>query len=380
MRLGVDRAVRKALCTARQYGTGLLVIMSQEAPLETPLMPEQVRPGDLKGLRVFSRYEASVWSRDGDLWSGNYGQPEFYRLHPSWSPDQSLQVHHSRVIRFDGIADPADSGFLNYDQNWGVSILVPIITSLIQEAGLAQAVAHLVQEASIPILSIAGLRDLQAGMTGSGEMSMEQIGETINRNKSIYRLLLLDEGREKFERVQQTFAGLADLFDANHVRVAAAVDVPASRFWGQAPKGMNATGDGDLNNYIITFESERENLLPPVYDLLDEIIFRSEELGEVPDYNWPSLLDLSDQDVAQVAKTKAEAAQMAITAGIIDEDEGRAALDGDAVFGPLAGEAPGVAPPMLPADAFGDNPPEPGGPPDDPPEPEPEPAANDNGQ
>ena len=40
------------------------------------------------------------------------------------------------------------------------------------------------------------------------------------------------------------------------------------------------------------------------------------------------------------AKTKAEAVILATTGYLIDEDEGRAALDGDAVFGELEGEAP----------------------------------------
>ena len=362
----VDERVRDAMIAARQYGSSILLIMSQEAPMTEPLVPEQIRPGDLKALRVFNRYDASVQDREYDLFEPNYGRARMYRIHPNFG-GRPMIVHHSRVIRFDGIADPGDSQFTNYEQDWGVSILVPIITTLLHEAGLAQSVAHLAQEASIPVLSVTNLRDAAAGGVGAGEMTVEEIGAQVNQVKSIFRLLMLEKGHEEFMRVAVQFGGLADLMDKSARRVSAAAEIPFSRFMEESAKGLNATGDGDWRNYVLTFEATRENTLPPVYGVLDPIVARSEGIREPPEPDgWPSLLDLSEKERAEVSKLKVEAATGAVQGGMIDEDEGREALNGDDTFGSLEGEAPGLPEPdptALPGGPPKPGDPKPGGPP-----------------
>ena len=345
-RLEVDETISRAMVAGKQYGTALLILMTREAPMDSPLVPEQIREGDLTALRVVNRYDCSVADRDYDLFSPTYGGPLIYSVHPNLG-GLPIYVHSSRVIRFDGITDPGDSRLTSYEQDWGVSSLVPILQSVLQETAIAQATTHLMQEASVPLLYIGGLRESMAGRA-PGEASPEEIGEGINKLKSIYRLLMLEKDSEQFDRIPVNFAGIADLMDRSARRVAAASEIPLTRFWGTSPVGMNATGEGDMRNYVLTLEAERQNILPPVYDRIDEIIFRSEGLGDPEEYRWPSLLELGEDEIAQAAKTKAEALAAAINSGIMDEDEARDALSGDDVFGELSGEAPGLPEPILP--------------------------------
>ena len=111
---------------------------------------------------------------------------------------------------------------------------------------------------------------------------------------------------------------------------------------------MNATGDSDTENYVKMAESERERLLADPLPVLDEVLARDAGIREVPDYSWPSLVDLSDLDVATAAKVRAEAVEKALTMGAIDEDEAREMLDGTPVFGPLEGPAPEPEEPEIP--------------------------------
>ena len=346
MVLRLDDAVRRAMVAARQYGTSLLVMMTRGADMASPLVPEQVREGDLTALRVLTRYDASVYDRDRDMMSPTYGKPLLYSLHPNYGGDP-MMVHHTRVVRFDGITDPGDSAFTAYEQDWGVSVLVPIVQSILHEAGLAQAAAHMAQEASIPVLSIEGLRDGMAGAVDN-EVSPLDIGEGVNRMKSLFRLLMLEKGTEEFNRVAIQFSGLADIMDRSARRVAAGVDVPFTRFMQDAPRGLNATGDGDFRNYVMTFEAERQTELPPKLKILDEVVFRSAGLGDVPEWEWPSLLELTEAESAEVRHKQVLALVEAINAGILDEDEARAILDGDEFFGELPGMAPGLPEPELP--------------------------------
>ena len=220
----VQDRLRSVMQAARIFGTGLLVIITRDAAMETPLNVERVRKGDLIALRVFDRFDASIPRLIDDIQSPFYGEPEFYDLQPATGG--RLRVHPSRVIRFDGIAPSSDSRFEAYDRNWGVSELVPVLANVIQDAQLAAAVAHLSQEASIPVLAIDGLRDIMAGLQDPETPSLESIGQRIGEMKSNYRLFMRDKSTEDFERVSVTFTGMADLVDRSHIRLAAAAHIP----------------------------------------------------------------------------------------------------------------------------------------------------------
>ena len=109
------------------------------------------------------------------------------------------------MIRFDGIESLQSDGFNAYDQNWGVSILIPAITSILQDASIAQGAAHLAQVASIPVVGVSGLREALQG--AGAEVSAEQVAQQVNQAMSIYRLLMIDKESEDFNRVAVASAG-----------------------------------------------------------------------------------------------------------------------------------------------------------------------------
>ena len=347
MDVDVKTNLREAMIAGDQYGTGIVVMMTKEAPMEEPLIPERVREGDLSALHYFDRYDISVDTREPDIYSKNFNQPVWYSLHPSYG-GVPMRVHHSRVIRFDGIRPPTRSGFQVYDQDFGVSIIVPILTSILQDQTLATGISHMSQEASLAVLHITGLRDAIAGTGDEDEQSPDQIGQQINRFKSIYRLMLLDEpGREEFNRIAIQFGGLADLMDKFAARVAAARKIPITRFLGSPPIGMDATGDSDMRNYIMMMEAAREAKFHSHIDRrLDIVLARHAGLKEAPEYEWHSLLELSEQEIAEAAKMKAEALTLAVAGYWIDEEEARDAINGDPIYGELSGDGPEAPDPL----------------------------------
>ena len=117
--------------------------------------------------------------------------------------------------------------------------------------------------------------------------------------------------------MQVAFGGLAELMNTMPARVAAARKIPYTRFMGNPPKGMNATGESDQDNYILMMEANREAKMRDVLGMqLDPILARHAGLKEAPEYEWRSLLELSDRDVAEAAKLKAEALQIAVERAI----------------------------------------------------------------
>lgn len=353
----VRDALRRAMKAGRQYGTGLLVMMTNEAPLEIPLNIDQIRPGDLANLLVVDRYDCSVHQRDDDLFSPNYGKPIMYDIHPEYG-GQRVRVHASRTLRFEGIVAPSDSGLTYYHKDWGVSRLTPVIKAITQDQALASAIAHLSQEASIPVLAVSNLRATLAGRGGNKEATAEQIGGDVNRLKSNHRLMMLDKEDEEFSRIAVQFGGLAHIMDRFNQRVAAAGRIPQTRWMGQPPVGMNATGDSDNRNYIMMVEAMRDEQLMSVLKTLDMVLAKDAGIKEAPEYKFQSLMEMSEKEIADVSKTKVEAASAAIASVIIDEDEAREALNGDPFFGELTGDAPEVEDPEPDLDDMPPNNPE----------------------
>lgn len=367
----VKAKLAKALRASRQFGTAVIVMMTKEAPLDTPLMPERIREGDLLNLVVLDRYDLSVPSRDRMMESDNYGNPEIYECFPSYGG--YAKVHHSRILRFDGIKPDTDSGYTVYTEDWGVSSLVPAILPIVQDQGIASEIANLVWEASIPVLGVSRLREAVTGEVRDDDATPEQIGEEINRAKSNHRLLLVDRGREEFYRIAVQFGGLAEMMDKYPGRIASSEDMPQTRWMGRSPAGMNATGDSDMRNWILSVEGWRDDTVPSELEILDQVLARDAGLPEPLEYNWPSLLEMSDAERVEVAKATAETLEIAQTAGWIDEDEGRKILDGDPIFGELPGpapEEPDPEPGMDPDDPFG--PPMDPNPDEPPPDPDPD--------
>ena len=333
------QALREAMVSARQYGSGFAVMMTAEAPLEEPLNIERLREGDLKAVQYFDRYDVSVYEREKDHMSPNYGDPVMYHFHPAYKAGV-FRVHHSRVLRFDGKRPSTKSGFTFYSEDFGESELIPVVNDVLKSAQMQSGVAHMVQEASIPVLHVEGLRETIAGMNPD-DPSPEQIGSEVNRTKSIYRMLMLDaKSREEFNRIQINFSGIAELLDRSYVTLAAAADIPQTRFLGSPPTGMDATGESDMKNYIIMMEAKREKMLRDPLWMYDQIMARHIGLSEPLEYEWDSLIDLGEKDRMEISKGKVEAVSTAVGAGIIDEDEARESLRGDWLFGELEGEAP----------------------------------------
>ena len=338
--------LRRGMKGGRAHGTSLVVLYTKEAAMDTPLDPKRIKEGDLQNIRVFDRYDASVGDRDYDPAADYYG-PINYNIHPTRGNGRTSgrrfqdKIHASRIMRFDGLDPLTDSRFTVFDEDWGLSVLLPVITSILEDQSIISAIAHMTQEASIPVLAIRDLREGIKGNVTGGEATVDQIGSAINRLKSVYRLMMLEKDQEEFQRVAVQFGGLADIMQLIPQRIAAMGGYPITHFTNTSPGGLNATGDSDMRIYVQGMEAEREHMLegmPGHADIwtVDEVIARSYGIEEPPEYEWRSLLDMSDQEIAQVSKTKAEALKLAWDMGLIlDENEGRGILDGDPVFGEL---------------------------------------------
>ena len=336
------KRMKGALVNARLHGTGMLIIVPKGplSQLARPWRPSEMRQGGLANLWTINRWQAAVWTRQYLLNEEDFGEPYHYQISPRLvlGGQEQVIVHRSRILRFDGREPPSTEGWdvaSTYDEpDWGISELLVALDEIHREAATRAGVAQLVQEASIFELKVDGFKEAMMGRTDPGEPGAEQLAATINALKSLYRVLILDR-EDEADRIHVSFGGVAEIMNNEAELLAAIADIPITRYLATSPAGMNATGESDARNYAIRVGALQKRLDDPV-EILDEVLARDAGIWEeeTPDWAWIPLVDLSPKDQAEIEKIQTETVMLAYRDGLIDEDEGRAALPDDR-FGKL---------------------------------------------
>lgn len=306
-RLNLKAKVLEARMKARLWGGAAIMIGTGDARLSEPLDPTKMGKGGIRYLTVLTRRELTAGEIERDPASEYYGRPKVYQL-KTVGTAQQLDIHPSRLVIFQGAMQPDEAISTGTSQGWGDSVLQSVLEAVTQADSTSANIASLVFEAKINIIRIPDF--------------MANVGDKAYRDKLSERYtlaamtkgnngdLLLDK-EEEFEQRTYSFSTLPDVFDRFMQNVAGAADIPATRLFGQAPAGMNATGESDLRNYYDRLSSEQELEMTPALHILDECLIRS-ALGardEAIYYEWAPLWQMSETEKAEVFSKKATAAR-----------------------------------------------------------------------
>ncbi len=291
---------------ARLYGGAGIVMLDGSSNPMTPLVPERVRSGQLKQIQVLSRRYLIAGALDRDPMSPGYMEPIHYEI--SRDTGSPVRLHPSRVVRFEGPAVP-DRMTNSEAIRWGDSVLDAINASIRNATSGEQGIAALIQEAKIDVVKVPSLTD-KIGSTDYENRLLKRF-TLMSRAKSMINTVIID-GEEEWEQKAINFGGLTDAEKLLLQIVSGAADIPATRFLGQSPLGMNATGESDLRNYYDRLASEQELFLRDRLDKLFDVVIPS-TLGSRPSdihFDFEPLWQLSDKEKAEVGKLEAETDQI----------------------------------------------------------------------
>jgi len=311
-RFALKRKTNEALKWSRLYGGAVIIIGTRDRNLAKPLDVKNVRKGDLRYLHVVDRWRLSpAGSLNRDLESPNFGMPDSYVL-----AESTVQVHHTRVLRFNGEKLPYFAWLRN--AMWDDSVLQHVMDSLMNCDTTTQAIATMMFESNVDVVKSEGLADVLAQKDGEAKLTKRfQVAALL---KSFNRMLLLD-GTESYEKKQNSFANLDKVIQQFMIDVSGAADIPMTRLFGTSATGMNATGDNDVRNYYDMVSAKQESELRPQLEYLYEVLVRS-ELGHMPEdfrFDFNPLWQLSETEQATVEKTRAERDQVYLNAGVVTE-------------------------------------------------------------
>jgi len=313
-RLGVVHKFNLAHKWARLYGTAFIVLAVDDGlEPDKPLNIASIKKGGLRHINVIDRHRISTGDQTpiADPMNSKFGMPEFYRF-----AETSVRIHHSRVLRFDGVQLPYDE--FRRNNYFSDSVLDRLYDSLINFNTVTQGTASMVFETNVDIVKVKGL--MQYLQTAEGEALLRKRFTLAGMLKSFNNMMLLDN-EEEFQTKTNTFAGLPDLIARYGHILASAADVPATRLLGEAASGFNATGEGDLKNYYDKIKADQITEYKPKLDYFDDIMAASLGLSENLDlsYDFKPLFQMTPEQQATLEKTRAERDKLYYDMNVIDE-------------------------------------------------------------
>lgn len=328
MRLDELQALQ-AITSAAIWGltTGGGVILMGVDDGQLPEEPIKLDPdGNPQGIRaiqylkVFDRRRVQINAYELDPTKRTFGQPATYRLlRLDGNHYQSVIVHASRLIVMPGIL----TGDQERQENvgWDHSILQPCY-DVLQEFGIGWSAATLLlTDASQAVYAIKGLNQILA--SESGESSLQARMRVTEMSRSVARALVIDADGEKFEKIATSFAGVPDLLDRLSNRLAAAARIPVSILMGQAPAGLNATGQADLETFYGEITAWQRDVATPAIRQLARMVMAEDSSNE-PDVWRVEFLPVNpqyDKQQAELRKLVGDTDKQYIDSGVATPEE-----------------------------------------------------------
>lgn len=318
------RQMRRALTQERLLGGACILpifMRDENEKTSAPLNLRSLRAGDLRALNVVDVSKLARPTYDTDPFSEGYDHIE--RLSIS-----GTEVHHSRLCLLDGsplLNRGSQTVLENFRFNpcgFGESKLATLYDLLNRVVGTQQGAFHLVNMASCLLIEAENIRTLQA----TDNPALAKLQEIIEQI-SLYRGAIVDAKGAKISQHSASFGSVPELVMTFAQLLSAASDIPATRFLGQAPGGLNATGESDLENYYNMIAAfVQSSVMPVERQCLDWIganlwgwetwAAKSRDL----ELHYPPLWNLSETDKATVDNTYATLLKGLYDSGIIDAE------------------------------------------------------------
>jgi phage-related protein (TIGR01555 family) len=178
-----------------------------------------------------------------------------------------------------------------------------------------QATAHLMTDAAQGVFKLKGLHSAVAS-NRSDELLKRM--ELVDMSRSVSRSILLDAEDEDFRRDSYGFAGIPEILEKMMLRLAAAARLPVSLLMGQAPAGMNATGESDTRFFYDQIRAEQEALKPKIERLVK--IIKGDENIKVA-IEFPALWQMTDREKAELRRMEAETDRIYLQEGVLLPEE-----------------------------------------------------------
>jgi len=284
----------------------------------------KVEKGSLRALRTVE----AVWTYPTTYNAINPLRFDWYR--PQVWYVMGKEIHCSRLPTFIGhpvpdLLKPAYSfGGLSLSQ-----MAKPYVDIWLKTR---ESVGELIHAFSVMVL-MTDMQSILQPTEGGGVLTRVAMFNTLRDNQGTF---VVNKATEDFKNVSASLAGLHELQAQAQEHMMSVARIPAVKFTGISPTGLNASSEGEMRAFYDTVGAYQEAFFRP--NLTKVMHFAMLSLwGEVdPEitFDFEPLWALSEKEEAEVRKIDAETAQVHIDTGVLDpaEERKRVATDKDTLY------------------------------------------------
>lgn len=330
--LGADDAIERALKYERAYGgAGILLGVDDGATdLSQPLNMDNIRSFSyLTALTCFELFPVAYYN---DPLKAKYGEPSVFEIRPQIMPigtdsetlvGRIVKVHESRLVIFPGVHTSRRQVLEGPAPGWGDSVLVRAHKILADNDLSWSGAAVLLADFAQAVYKFKGLAE---AVMGDKTDAIANRMLAIEMQRSVLRGVMLDS-EEDFTRVTTPLTGYNELLQQLSLRLAATADIPVTFLMGQAPAGLNATGDSDTRSFYDRVKSKQTRKLKPRHMKIIRILMRAKDgptggkEPEVWSIEYKPLWQLTELEQATVRKTQADTDNIYISASVVTPEE-----------------------------------------------------------
>lgn len=336
-----EEVAATAIKWTRLYGGAIAVMLINDGRgLEEPVDWKNIQSID--DIRVYERplvqpdYNTMyTYSQDDPFRTrgSRLGMPEYYYVTSKYG---SFRVHDSRCLVFQNGVLPEGVSNSIY-QLWGMPEYMRIKRA-VRDADIAHGSVVKLLDRSIQ--AIYKMHDLAAELaTEGGEDRVLKRLQTIDMARGLLNSITIDAEGEDYDFRTFSYSGISEVINTTCNYLSAVTNIPQTILFGRDPSGMNATGEGDMENWYSYVERIQKKMLKKNIRYLLSVLFQAGvytgEVDEVPPINveFESLKQMSDEQKANLdgirtstEATRATVVQTYINAGVIGADEVRKAL------------------------------------------------------
>jgi len=263
-----------ALQWERAYGGAAILLGADDGQGDPskPLRLESLRA--IRSLVVLRRRELWPKTWNGNQLSPGFGNPVTWEVQRETSasvPTRPFVVHTSRLIIFPGIV--TSRRMTGEARGWGDSIFVRLVSVLRDFQQAHATVPILLQDFAQAVHKIKGLAELLAN--GDDDLVRSRL-EAVELGRSVMRAAAID-AEDDLSRTVTPVAGLPEMLDTQSKRWAAAAGIPPSLLFGEAPAGLNSTGEVNERWFADELEGARTLRVRPRLNRLMRLILSSTE-------------------------------------------------------------------------------------------------------
>lgn len=326
-RLQIWNSICNLVKWGRLYGGAIGVIQVKGQNPATPLDLDTIGQDQFQGIVVFDRWQLNPVLNQVIDSGPEMGLPKYYQIvnNPTQTtPDSNTQtgqitVHHSRCIRYTGIDLPYFQAIT--EMMWGESLLERLWDRLISFDSVTMSTANLIERACNRTIGVEGLREIISGggAAKEGLLAMFEMMRSLQTNEGI---TLLDKN-DTFATTNYSFAGLDSVLIQFGQQLSGASGVPLVRLFGQAPSGLNSTGDAEIRMYYDNINAQQESKLRNPFEVLLKVLWRSTFGKPAPkdlEFQFTPLWQMSALDKATNSKSNTETIVGAYEAGLISRE------------------------------------------------------------